>query len=218
MPLFAGIIEFNDETFEIPVFAQDAEEALLYLASENDWVEDGAFYVSINMVFGQDKNVPFVVSGVVAITDPRQSPFSGDTVCWHKECQIDEIFAGTAFYDSELQVAEAEVSAQVKQLEDAGPKVVCLDEAITGVWDAYLTLEQQLVERFDDIRYCGIELEQALAIGCGSARGEAVDPEIMHAVARVLANEVEELRWKLAMIDTNVSLPAEEKAEQPTLN
>lgn len=205
MPLFAGKVRIKDEVQEIPVWAKSEAAALNYLNSTDEWIGDGVFFELLK----GNEDAPAVI-GVVEILDPRMSPFTGQTICWHDADPMDEISVGAAFYDSQLYQTEAKLNDRETRLDmlraNAEVNAVFEEKALEKAWEAYFFLEKQFVEKFDQIRFDGVDLDQALLLGNGTSDGGLIDPAKMQAVARVLANEVEELKMTLSKIEWSIRL------------
>lgn len=226
MPLFAGKIKFKDEVREIPVFAPSEDEAMRYLKSTEEWVDDGMFFDlmqsdgRLDEVESRDVIATFgplcSVVGVVPILDPRRSPFCGEDICWHANCAVDELPVGLAFYGYQLDPIANDLTERERRLDMADKDIVAFScperETLEKEWAAYFWLEKQLVEKFDQIRFDGMDLTQALLLGDGVSDEGEVDPIRMRTAARVLAHEVNELKLKLAMLRAGIQ-PQEAEGE-----
>lgn len=213
MPLFAGKITVRDgEVHEIPVWAKNVSDALSYLNSTLEWVGDGVFAELLESEERKQdpecRETPdsmaarlLHVAGVNPILDPTRSPFTGNTPCWHEACLLDEVLVGVAFHDNQLLPVEAKLIDREKALDmirdNSGNEAFYEEEALVKAWDAYFWLEEELIKQFDHIRTEGLSLSQAMLVAQGVSDGDEVGFETMRAAARVLENQVGELRWKL---------------------
>ena len=124
MPLFK--VKIAIQTFvEIPVFAKNAEEALAYANGTDEWKQDGQF----EFFKGHE---PFIVSGAEQITDPKDSPFEGDCLCWDSD-------------DTETTAASAFFGNQV-------PDNLENDEESAAAWEEFFALEEKQMAQFDAAR------------------------------------------------------------------
>lgn len=212
MPLFAGKTHLFDLSLDVPVWADNEAEALSYLHSTREWVDDWAFYWVMHAIeFIQDQagivdvstHVArhIVITGANEILQPELSPFEGTAICWHGACKLDEMLVGVAFYDRELMPAAKALSDLDDRLgtfvEKDGKFIISDDPDMTEKWDVYFEREDELVKQFDRIRSGGLDAEAAMkqALNRPENNGELTDNSTI--LARVLAREVADLRIKL---------------------
>ncbi len=232
MSLYVAKIRFKEqETIcEIPLRAQSEDEAIAYLNSSSEWVDDGSCQTVLDGEYGMNCGLMdgmggregreerrakrerghqmFSVVGVVEILDPRQSPFRGDIGCWNAACQIEEVMVGAAFYDT-LR------SEFLKKTEDA--YVASEDDtADDDMWDDFSLFEKELINKFDLVRFDGVSLEQALLLANGSTDAVEVEPSKMRAAARVLAHKIETVDEE--RIHAEMMANARDEISPPTLN
>lgn len=216
MSLFTGKIQLFDLSLDIPICADNETEALRYLHSTREWIDDGVFYWVIHALEVMQDQVGIAgvydhvtkhveIVGVDEILQPELSPFEGTTACWHGNCKLEEVLVGVAFHDRELMPAANALSELDYRLgtlvEKDGQFIVYDDHDMVEKWDAYFEREDDLVEQFDHIRCGGLDIEAAMhhALNCTDGNDEQTVNST--ALARVLAFEITDLRIKLRSLE-----------------
>jgi len=93
MPLFkAKIVTVS----EIPVFAKTEKEALEYLKSTREWMDDASLTYEFSSTYIDD---------VAVVTDPKECEFDHDVLCWN--ARETDITALEAFHDERISNSRA---------------------------------------------------------------------------------------------------------------
>lgn len=131
MKLFKAFVKLTT-VVEIPVVAHTAEEALAYVNSTDEWKEDGGFGWN-------DEKKSYRVDGVELVTDPAQTTWPAESLCWGKE-EIDETTVAEAFYGNPYPKIINEDEEGYNEVEDEKR------------WDAYFARETEIISKYDALR------------------------------------------------------------------
>lgn len=127
MPLYKAKIVVT-QTVEIPVYAQSEEDAKRYMAGTEEWKEDGGLDEF-------EKDAMSFSGSVEKVTDPKQTDFDGDCICWDEKSE--EIHVAVAFFGMPKwpEYPEEETEQTMTEYEAAA--------------DKYFEEEKKLIEQFD---------------------------------------------------------------------
>lgn len=202
---------------DIPVFALSKDDAVTYLATRNEWADDGGLDDMLGLGAAQKEGrkisdvieaaKPFLsVANVIEITDPKMSPFNGSTICWC-DPYFGEMSLGAAFFYESLRPFEEDISSR--------------EDSSDAEWDVYFKMkDKSLPAKFDAIRNDGVSLKRAYALARGgpSVPDAEYDLAKMRAVARVLADRTDELGDQLIRMKLGLPLDEDDSPSAPLVH